>query len=75
MQGLAKPKLTQGFPCVIGKPEKAAECQFSQVAFRKEIQWLIQRGAPRARAPPYGENRKYHISKAEIKSFPTVPNT
>ncbi len=24
------------------------------------MQWLIQRGAPRARAPPYGEDGKYH---------------
>ncbi len=38
-------------------------------------QWLIHRGAPRARAPPYGEDGKYHNLKAEIESFPTVPST
>ncbi len=38
-------------------------------------QWLIHRGAPRARAPPYWQGGKYHNLKAEVQSFPTVPST
>ena len=35
-KGLGKPKLTQGFLSVFGKPKRATECQFSEVAFQKE---------------------------------------
>ncbi len=59
-QNLGKPNLAQGFPSVFGKPERAAESQFLEVAFRKEIQlfFLISH-------PGHG-NLKRDLYKKEI---------